>query len=87
MKKRKIRISYVSSFRITDCSPELIAKIDDICAQEKISRVDVIRKLSGNPIEQKSDVRRLQQWVKSQGYKNVERWLKDVLIGGDKDGK
>ena len=76
----KLRISVVSTFRITDCNRDLIKLIDAECARQKISsRVELIRKLSGNPLESKQDVKALQKWVKEQGFKTIEKWLEYEL--------
>ena len=78
--ENKIRISVVSTFRITDCNRELIKLIDNECARQHISsRVELIRILYGKPLECKKDVKELQKWVKGKGYKTVERWLENEL--------
>lgn len=76
MNEDKIRISIVSTFRVTDCNRDLIKAIDAECSKQHVSsRVELIRKLSGNPLECREDVKSLQKWVKAQGFKTIEKWL------------
>lgn len=75
----KIRISVVSTFRITDCNRDLIKLIDRECSIKRCSRVELIRELSGKQLENKQDVKNLQKWVKEQGFKTIERWLEHTL--------
>ena len=75
----KIRISVSETTRITDCDKKLIKLIDRECQERKISRAKLISELYNHPIKNKEDVKELRKFVKEQGFKTVEQWLKNKL--------
>lgn len=75
----KKRISVSTTFRVVDCDEDVITALDRYRTRKRMTRLQALRVLSGNPLKNREDVKTLQNTVKKSGYRSIEYWLADML--------